>query len=88
MKRTQIYLNNDQYNNLLIESRKRSKTISDLIREAVDKSFGAKKDVGLDRATDNIFGLWEKRKDIISGMNYVDNIRKDSRIKDLYKDAK
>jgi hypothetical protein len=40
---------------LVIESRRRSKTVSDLIREAIDKSFGAKKDIGLDKAADNIF---------------------------------
>jgi len=79
MRKIEIYMSNSQYNNLLIESRKRSKTISALIREAIDKSFGAKKDIGLDKATDNIFGLWGKRKDIISGRSYVDDIRKDTR---------
>jgi hypothetical protein len=57
MRKIEIYLSNSQYNNLLIESRRRSKTVSDLIREAIDKSFGAKKDIGLDKAADNIFEI-------------------------------
>jgi len=62
MIKIEINLRSSQYNNLLIESRKRSKTISALIREAVDKSFGAKKDVGLDRPQIISLGYGEKGK--------------------------
>lgn len=85
MKRTQIYLNNEQYNNLIIESKKTSKTMSELIREAVNHKFGITRKIDFNEAIDNVAGLWENRKDIKSGKDYVDNIRKDNRINDLYK---
>ena len=85
MKRTQIYLNNEQYNNLMIESKKTNKTMSELIREAVNYKFGVTKKVDFNTAIDTIAGLWEKRKDIKSSKDYVSNLRKDERINELYK---
>lgn len=85
MKRTQIYLNNEQYNNLIIESKKTSKTMSELIREAVNYKFGITKKIDFNKAIDSVAGLWEDRKDIKSGKDYINNIRKDKRINNLYK---
>jgi len=85
MKRTQIYLKNEQYNNLIIESKKTNKTMAELIREAVDYKFGITKKIDFNRAIDTIAGLWENRKDIKSGKDYINNIRKDERINNLYK---
>ena len=87
MKRTQIYLKNDQYNNLLVESKKSSKTMSDLIREAVDYKFGSKKKISLEKAINNITGLWKNHKDIKNGKDYIKDLRKDKRIEDLYGDT-
>ena len=85
MKRTQIYLKNEQYNNLIIESKKTSKTMSELIREAVDYKFGITKKIDFNKAIDSVAGLWEDRKDIKSSKDYINNIRKDERINNLYK---
>ncbi len=86
MKRTQIYLNDEQYNNLIIESKKTNKTMSELIREAVNYKFGITKKIDFNKAVDTIAGLWEKRKDIKkSSKDYINNIRKDVRINNLYK---
>ncbi len=87
MKRTQIYLNNGQYNNLLVESKKSGKTMSDLIREAVDYRFGIKKKISLEKAINNIAGLWENHKDIKNGKDYINELREDKRINDLYGDT-
>jgi len=85
MKRTQIYLNDEQYNNLIIESKKTSKTMSELIREAVNYKFGITKKIDFNKAIDSVAGLWEDRKGIKSGKDYINNIRKDKRINNLYK---
>ena len=85
MKRTQIYLKNEQYDNLIIESKKTSKTMSELIREAVNFKFGIKRKIDFNEVIDSVAGLWEKRKDIKSGKDYVDDIRKDDRLTDLYR---
>jgi len=85
VKRTQIYLNDEQYNNLIIESKKKNKTMSELIREAVNYKFGITKKIDFSKAVDTIAGLWENREDIKSGKDYINNIRKDKRINNLYK---
>jgi len=85
MKRTQIYLKNEQYDNLIIESKKTGKTMSELIREAVSYKFGITRKIDFNDVIDSVAGLWENRKDIKSGKDYVDNIRKDNRMNDLYK---
>lgn len=85
MKRTQIYLKNEQYNNLIIESKKTNKTMSELIREAVSYKFGITREIDFGDAIDSMAGLWENRKDIKNGKDYVDDIRKDNRLNDLYR---
>ncbi len=85
MKRTQIYLKNEQYDNLIIESKKTSKTMSELIREAVSFKFGIKRKIDFNEVIDSVAGLWENRKDIKSGKDYIDDIRKDDRLTDLYR---
>ena len=71
MKRTQIYLKNEQYDNLIIESKKTSKTMSELIREAVSYKFGITRKIDFNDVIDSVAGLWENRKDIKSGKEKV-----------------
>ena len=85
MKRTQIYLSDEQHDNLIIESKKTNKTMSELIREAINYKFGITKKIDFKKAVDTIAGLWENRKDIKSSKDYINNIRKDVRINNLYK---
>jgi len=85
MRRIQIYLDNEQYDSLIIESKKTSKTMSELVREAVNYKFGITNKNGSNEAVDSVAGLWKNRKDIKSGLDYVNDIRKDDRIDDLYK---
>lgn len=84
MKRTQIYIKNEQYNDLIIESKKTSKTMSELIREAISYKFGITKKMNFNDAIDSVAGLWENRVDIKSGIDHVNDIRKDNRLNDLY----
>lgn len=85
MKRIQIYLKNEQYNNLIIESKKTSKTMSELIREAVNNKFSITKKTGFNEVVDSTAGLWKDRRDIKSSKDYINNIRKDERIDNLYR---
>ena len=85
MKRMQIYLDNKQYENLIVASKKAGKTMSELIREAVNYKFGIANKNGFNEAVDLVAGLWKNRKGIKSGINYVNDIRKDNRVDHLYK---
>ena len=85
MKRIEIYLDDEQYDNLIIESRNTRKTISELIREAVNYRFRMTRKIDFNNVIDSIAGLWENRKDIKNGKGYIDGIRKDKRINNLLK---
>ena len=61
MKRTQIYIDEETYGNLKRESRLKGISISEIIRESVQKklSSGVEKMI---RATDSVSGLWKDRR--------------------------
>ncbi|MBE2279341.1 MAG: hypothetical protein IAE91_03030 [Ignavibacteriaceae bacterium] len=59
MKRTQIYLDDDIYEMLKIESKKKKKRISFLIREALREKY-VKSDSS-DMLISEITGLWKNR---------------------------
>jgi hypothetical protein len=61
MKRTQIYIDDKTYGNLKRESRLKGVTISELIRESVQKKLGARVEKMI-RATDSVSGLWSDRR--------------------------
>ncbi|MBC7333311.1 MAG: ribbon-helix-helix domain-containing protein [Actinobacteria bacterium] len=84
MKRTQIYLTDEQYNNLSIESKKAKKTVSELIREAIEYRYKLKKEEDFDKIVRDVCGIWKDRKDIKSGIEYVNNIRSDRRLEELF----
>lgn len=80
MKRTQIYLDEDLMQTLKIQSKVKSKTVSEIIREVLKEKFLKKKQ--RKQFFSNAAGLWKyKRFDVD---NYVRNIRKGKRLKDLY----
>jgi predicted CopG family antitoxin len=61
MKRTQIYIDDKTYGNLKKESRLKGLSISEIIRESVQKKLGSKVEKML-RATDSVSGLWKDRR--------------------------
>ena len=61
MKRTQIYIDDTTYGNLKKESRLKGLSISEIIRESVQKKLGNKVEKMI-RATDSVSGLWKDRR--------------------------
>jgi predicted CopG family antitoxin len=61
MKRTQIYIDDNTYGNLKKESKLKGLSISEIIRESVQKKLGNKVEKML-RATDSVSGLWKDRR--------------------------
>ncbi|MFH0774841.1 MAG: hypothetical protein V2A53_05020 [bacterium] len=83
MKRTQIYLEEDQWRNLSMAKEIRHLTIAELIRQAIDTVYAKKENLCFEKALDDITGLWVARQDIGSTSDYLRNIRKDDRIERL-----
>jgi hypothetical protein len=83
MKRTQIYLKEDQWRNLSIAKDIKHLTIAELIRQAIDTVYAKKENSDFEKAIDNITGLWANRQDIGSTQDYLRNIREDDRIERL-----
>jgi Ribbon-helix-helix protein, copG family len=84
MHRTQIMLDDQQYERLKLESKLTGRSIADLIRQAVDAQLKADRD----RAWDALLashGAWADRDDIGSGAEYVEQIRQplEDRLREL-----
>jgi predicted CopG family antitoxin len=61
MKRTQIYIDDKTYGNLKKESRLKGLSISEIIRESVQKKLSSRVERMI-RATDSVSGLWKDRR--------------------------
>ncbi|OGW27201.1 MAG: hypothetical protein A2X59_03245 [Nitrospirae bacterium GWC2_42_7] len=77
MKRIQIYIDEETYENLRRESRRKGVSISEIIRESVQKKMSGKMDKML-RATDSVSGLWKDRRFDVD--EFIRPARKDRRI--------
>ena len=74
MKRTQIYIDEKTYGNLKKESRLKGLSISEIIRESVQKKLGSRVERMI-RATDSVSGLWKDRRFDVDG--FIRTARKD-----------
>jgi predicted DNA-binding ribbon-helix-helix protein len=72
--RTQITLEDAQYARLPAESRTSGSGLAELIRRAVDRTYGGADIVEFASALDASFGTWTAA-DIPDGEQYVDTIR-------------
>ncbi len=79
MKRTQIYLDEDILQVLKKESHLKKKNISSIIRDTLREKFLKKKHLN---AVEETAGLWKDRDFDVE--EYVRNLRKGSRLKELY----
>lgn len=77
MKRTQIYMDEETYGNLRRESKLKGVSISEIIRESVQKKLSGKVERML-RATDSVSGLWKDRSFDVD--TFIRAARKDRRI--------
>jgi len=81
MIRTQLYLPDNVYNTLKAVKARQRKTISVLVREALQKVYGtsdAAKRLGI---MESAFGVWKKRADLGTTERFVRSLRKDRRRK-------
>jgi len=61
MKRTQIYIDEETYGSLKRESKLKGISISEIIRDSVQKKFSSRVEKMI-RATDSVSGLWKDRR--------------------------
>lgn len=84
MKRTQIYLDDRQRRKLDRVSKRTRRTVSELIREAIDARYGATpKEDFLQALKAGTFGVWKDRNDLGSTDEYVRNLRRGKRVDQL-----
>jgi hypothetical protein len=72
--RTQITLNDEQYERLLQESRRSGLALAELVRRAIDHSYGSMRAADLIRSLDDSFGSWVNRS--FDGQAYVEELRR------------
>jgi hypothetical protein len=72
--RTQITLNDEQYERLLQESRRTGLALAELVRRAIDHSYGSMPAADLMRSLDDSFGSWGNRS--FDGQSYVEELRR------------
>jgi hypothetical protein len=79
MVRTQLYLDETIHRRLTELARKQGRTLSELVRDALVRTYGAP---GVDQrpaSLRGIEGLWRNRKDIADTDEYVRHLRRDTR---------
>jgi Ribbon-helix-helix protein, copG family len=80
MRRTQIYLDDGQVAQLKAAARTSSKTVSEIIRDAIDEKLArAEEPDDFERALAGAAGIWAQRRDIDSADGYVRRLRRDRR---------
>ncbi len=84
MKRSQVYLLDNQWQKLRALSKQHRESVAQLIRAAIDKVYEKKNDIDFELALRKGFGIWKKRTDIGNTDNYVRMLRTDKRINRLY----
>ena len=78
MVRTQLYLDEPVHRQLRSLARKQGRTISDLVRDALLKTYGAGADER-EASLQGIVGLWRDRIDIGGTREYVRRLRRGTR---------
>ena len=71
--RTQITLEDEQYDRLRAESRRTGLGLAELVRRALDATYGGLSDADRVERLDLSFGSWTDLQ--MSGEDYVDNLR-------------
>lgn len=79
MIRTQLYLDEDIHRRLRAAADQQGRTISDLVREAVARAYGAPEVQERVATLEGIASLWRDRKDLGAPGAYVRRLRRDTR---------
>jgi hypothetical protein len=80
MRRTQLYLEDDVWKALHIQSRQRGTSISELVRQALGDKYGSSP-ARRREAMQALVGIWRDRKDLPSSETYVRRLRKGKRLR-------
>jgi hypothetical protein len=80
MKRTQLYLNEDIWKALHVQSRQQGTSISELVRQAVRDKYG-NSPARRTQAMQAIVGIWKDREDLPDSTEYVRRLRKGKRLR-------
>ncbi len=81
MRRTQIYLDDQQRRKLDQVAKRTRRTVSELIREAIDARYAATpKEDFLAALRAGFFGVWKQRSDLDPTDKYVRRVRRGKRL--------
>ncbi|PWU24146.1 MAG: CopG family transcriptional regulator [Candidatus Rokuibacteriota bacterium] len=78
MVRTQLYLDEAVHRRLTNLARKQGRTLSELVREALSRTYGATTTDHRKATLHAIEGLWRDRKDIGDSSAFVRQLRRDT----------
>ena len=81
--RTQLYLDDAIHARLTALARRQGRSLSDLVREALAKAYGADREDERKSSLLAIEGLWKNRRDLPATGAYVRGLRRDTRSKRL-----
>lgn len=81
MRRTQLYLDRDLHARLTNLARRRGRTLSELVREALVLVYGPAQTEEEIKTLRRIEGLWRDREDLGHTDAYVRRLRRDTRRK-------
>jgi hypothetical protein len=79
MKRTQLYLDEDIWKALHIQSRQRRTSISNLVRQAIRERYISSR-ADRSKAMQALVGMWRDRDEIRDTEKYVRRLRKGKRL--------
>jgi hypothetical protein len=77
--RTQLYLDRETHARLKALARRHGRTVSDLVREALDLVYGSPQTDERITTLRDIAGLWRDRRDLGDTTAYVRRLRRDTR---------
>jgi hypothetical protein len=80
MKRTQLYLDDDIWKALHVQSRQRRTSISDLVRQAVRDRYGSSP-ANRRQAMMALVGMRKDRDDLPDATTYIRRLRRGKRLK-------
>ena len=79
MVRTQLYLDEEVHRRLRELAERQGRTVSDLVREAVARAFGAGNIDQRISTLEGITSLWRDRRDLGDTGSYVRQLRRDTK---------
>ncbi len=79
MHRTQLYLDSATHARLKAAAKRKGRTVSDLVREALELVYGSTHTADRLATLRGIAGLWRDRDDVGDTAAYVRRLRRDTR---------